>query len=73
ECAWRSINKSGEEILVLGLHVQDLVDHSFLEAELLQYYMYKLEMKQKDEESRIVNSQDLEVYTPSAFMEPHAF
>ncbi|KAI3862721.1 hypothetical protein MKX03_002013 [Papaver bracteatum] len=30
-------------------------------------------MKQKDEESRIVNSQDLEVYTPSAFMEPHAF
>ncbi|KAI3944678.1 hypothetical protein MKW98_021136 [Papaver atlanticum] len=39
ECAWRSINESGEEILVLGLHVQDLVDHSFLEAELLQYYI----------------------------------
>ncbi|KAI3875013.1 hypothetical protein MKW98_019586 [Papaver atlanticum] len=30
-------------------------------------------MKQKDEESKIVNSQDVKVYTPSAFMAPHAF
>ncbi|RZC66142.1 hypothetical protein C5167_009832, partial [Papaver somniferum] len=61
ECAWRLINGTGEGILVLGSHVQDLVDYGFLEAELLQYYMYKLETKQKDEESRIVDSHDVEV------------
>ncbi|KAI3984188.1 hypothetical protein MKX01_011142 [Papaver californicum] len=73
DCAWRFVDESGKEILVMGSQVQDLVDHKFLEAEILQVYMCKLEQKQKEEGYKVLDSQEIEKYTPSAFMTPQSF
>ncbi|KAI3866798.1 hypothetical protein MKW92_050383 [Papaver armeniacum] len=71
--AWRSFDDDGGVSLsVLGMHVEDLVDNFYLEGELLEYYMYKLDSKQKEEESQMQDSQALVKYSKSAFMKPGA-
>ncbi|KAI3900314.1 hypothetical protein MKW92_010694 [Papaver armeniacum] len=71
--AWRLFDDDGGVSLsVLGMHVEDLVDNCFLEGELLEYYMYKLDSKQKEEESQMQDSQAPVKYSKSAFMKPGA-
>ncbi|KAI3834299.1 hypothetical protein MKX03_030106 [Papaver bracteatum] len=71
--AWRLFdNDGGVPLSVLGMHVEDLVDDGYLESELLEYYMYRLDFKQKEAESQIQDSQEPEKYSKSAFMKPGA-
>ncbi|KAI3890548.1 hypothetical protein MKW92_051387 [Papaver armeniacum] len=71
--AWILIDHDGGvSFSVLGAHVQDLVDNGFLEGELLEYYMYKLDLKQKEAQSQIQDSQALRKYAKSVFMKPGA-
>ncbi|KAI3865914.1 hypothetical protein MKX03_024064 [Papaver bracteatum] len=65
-------NDGGVPLSVLGMHVEDLVDDGYLESELLEYYMYRLDFKQKEAESQIQDSQEPEKYSKSAFMKPGA-
>ncbi|KAI3845199.1 hypothetical protein MKX03_024857 [Papaver bracteatum] len=71
--AWRLIDHDGGvSFSVLGAHVQDLVDNVFIEGELLEYYMYKLDLKQKEAESQMQDSQAPGKYAKSVFMKPGA-
>ncbi|KAI3847150.1 hypothetical protein MKW92_009474 [Papaver armeniacum] len=71
--AWRLIDHDGGvSFSVLGAHVQDLVDNGFLEGELLEYYMYKLDLKQKEAQSQMQDSQAPGKYAKFVFMRPGA-
>ncbi|KAI3921239.1 hypothetical protein MKW92_037735 [Papaver armeniacum] len=71
--AWRLIDHDGGvSFSILGAHVQDLVDNGFLEGELLEYYMYKLDLKQKEAQSQMQDSQDPGKYAKYVFMRPGA-
>ncbi|MCL7040447.1 hypothetical protein MKW94_025545 [Papaver nudicaule] len=74
EFAWRMFDNTGvETIMVLGSHIQDLVDGNYLQGEILRYYMYRLDQKSKKAQSEMQDSQDDERYSRSAFMIPQAF
>ncbi|KAI3855477.1 hypothetical protein MKW92_024080 [Papaver armeniacum] len=71
--AWRLLDHDGGvSFSVLGAHVQDLIDNGFLEGELLEYYMYKLDLKQKEAQSQMQDSQAPGKYAKSVFMKPGA-